>query len=140
MTSIDPSMVDENQLANFHWYCWEERLKIKKPTKLKVTKLEVSEDIFPQSWETFLRSYIFVSFQQITFKLGIFTNFKACISHLLVPSKSWKNRGRFKYLVILCYHPHASATAKTQVIVSVAPQEPQVSSTTWRTKLSLGLL
>ena len=65
-------MVDKNQLANFHWHCWEERLKIRKPTKLKVTKLEVSEDIVPQSWETFLRSYIFVSFQQITFKLGIF--------------------------------------------------------------------
>ena len=59
-------MVDKNQLANFHWHCWEERLKIRKPTKLKVTKLEVSEDIVPQSWETFLRSYIFVSFQQIT--------------------------------------------------------------------------
>ena len=85
-------MVDKSQVANFHWHCWEERLKIRKPTK-KVTKLEVSEDIVPQSWETFLRGYIFVSFQQIMFKLGIFTNFKAGISHLLVPSKvekPWK--------------------------------------------------
>ena len=100
-------MVDKNQLANFHWHCWEERLKIRKPTKLKVTKLEVSEDIVPQSWETFLRSYIFVSFQQITFKLGIFTNFKAGISHLLVPSKSWKTVGGLNtlwYYVIIHMH------------------------------------
>ena len=65
-------MVDKNQLANFHWHCWEERLQIRKPTKLKATKLGMSEDFVPQSWETFLGSYIFVSFQQITFKLGIF--------------------------------------------------------------------
>ena len=37
-----------------------------------------------------LMSYIFVSFQQITFKLCYFTNLKALFSVVLVRYKSWK--------------------------------------------------
>ena len=77
--SIDPSnsmfffqALTKTKLANLNsWHCLKEPPKIRKPSKLKATKLEVSEDIVPQSWETFLGSYIFCYFSMN--QIGIFT-------------------------------------------------------------------
>ena len=58
----------------------------------------VDGSIWHQNLAT-LQSYIFVSFQQITFKLGIFTDFEVFVLSMLTdfcqldPVKSWINSG-----------------------------------------------
>ena len=78
---------------------WKERYKINKIAKFESDLLKTYEDIAPQTFVWWgggkfvplfphtnvrnfstLRRYIFISFQQVTFKFGNFPNFKALFS------------------------------------------------------------
>ena len=50
-TIIFFSSFDEDQLANIHWYRWNERLKITERTTFKADTSKASEEIFPRSRE-----------------------------------------------------------------------------------------
>ena len=87
-----------DQFGKIRRHHWKERLKISKIAKFESDTSLSSEGIAYKRLELRRRrSCILITFQQITFKLGNYTNFKALFSvestHFseLVHVKSWKN-------------------------------------------------